>query len=95
MALSELSSLKTTKLSQNSDCPLGGLMIETGIDFDRNGELSQTEIQDTLTKIICNSSSNGFPPTVLTVSAENISQKTAILKGEIISLNNNAVLNNF
>lgn len=48
----ESSLIKTSSENVGTNCPIGGLKIEAGIDLNRNGALDQNEVQST--QFVCN-----------------------------------------
>ena len=46
--------IKTSDEEAGDNCENGGIKIETGLDTNANGELDEDEIDDSLTKYLCN-----------------------------------------
>ena len=49
--------LRTTKITSNSKCPLGGIQVDFGLDSNNNNILDSTEISMASRFILCNSGS--------------------------------------
>ena len=46
--------IKTSDEEAGDNCENGGIKIETGLDTNDNGELDEDEVDDSLTKYLCN-----------------------------------------
>ena len=60
--------INTTNEPAGVNCPNGGIRIEVGLDNNNNGILEQIEINNTMTKFVCNFNTNSNSSTFFSLS---------------------------